>query len=298
MHGWIWLDKPAGITSTQALGKVRRIVHPQKIGHGGTLDPLATGVLPLALGEATKTIPYVMDHRKRYRFTVRWGQARNTDDAEGEVTARSDVRPTQAEIMAVLPRFMGEIAQVPPAFSAVKVDGRRAYAAARAGEEVQLKSRTVTIHAMRLEAVPSSDEAVFSVACSKGTYVRSLARDMGEILGCYGHITALRRTAVGKIGEQCIISLDKLEELVHSAPAERWLHPCDAVLDDILAWHADEDALSMLRHGQCVPCPVSVQRQVHASERGAVVRVYGGDIFAALAKEDAGILRPTRIFNL
>src|SRR5262245_44429901 len=191
VNGWLIIDKPSGVTSTQVVGKMRRLFNAAKAGHGGTLDPLATGILPIALGEATKTIPYIMDGRKRYRFTIRWGEARATDDAEGAVTATSDRRPSEAEIRAALPGFVGEIEQVPPTYSAIHVDGARAYDLARAGEAVDLAPRVVTIHSFGLVSLDDPDHATFDVASGKGAYMRALGRDLALSLGTCGHISAL-----------------------------------------------------------------------------------------------------------
>ncbi|MCB1434553.1 MAG: tRNA pseudouridine(55) synthase TruB, partial [Alphaproteobacteria bacterium] len=218
VHGWVILDKPYGMTSTQAVGKVRWLFNAQKAGHGGTLDPLATGLLPIALGEATKTVSHAMDGRKIYRFTAHWGEERSTDDLEGEVTAQSVERPTVTQIEAILPRFTGEIQQAPPAFSAIKVAGERAYDLARAGEAVDLAPRPVHIEDLNLVDIPDTDHATFEVTCGKGTYIRSLARDMGRALACLGHVSMLRRIAVGPFTETDMISLEKLEELRHKAP--------------------------------------------------------------------------------
>jgi tRNA pseudouridine55 synthase len=207
ISGWIVIDKPTGLTSARVVGRVRQLYQAAKAGHAGTLDPLATGVLPIAMGEATKTVPYVTDDRKSYRFTLRWGVATSTDDLEGDVIARSDQRPDRAAIEAVLPSFTGRIAQVPPRYSAVKVEGRRAYDRARAQETFELRSRLVEIDAIGLIDQPSFDEATFEVICGKGTYMRSLARDLGETLGTRAHITALRRLAVGPFTEGHAISL-------------------------------------------------------------------------------------------
>src|SRR5215831_4081748 len=182
IHGWLVLDKPPGMTSTQAVSRVRHLYYARKAGHAGTLDPLATGVLPIAFGEATKTVPYAVEGAKHYRFTVRWGAATNTDDAEGEITSRSDLRPSRAAIEAVLARFTGEVLQVPPAFSAIKVDGNRAYDLARSGEAVELKARRVSIDRLSLLDMPGPDTCVFEARCGKGTYVRALARDLGAAL--------------------------------------------------------------------------------------------------------------------
>ena len=210
MHGWLVLDKPVGMTSTQAVGAIKRLFTRKRAGHAGTLDPLASGCLPIALGEATKTVPFVMDGRKVYRFTVRWGEERDTDDADGRVTATSDARPTRAAIEALLPRFTGTIAQVPPRFSAIKIEGERAYDLARDGETVELAARPVEIHRLELVDMPDADHAEFEAECGKGTYVRALARDIGRALGCFGHVEALRRKAVGPFGENDMISLEQL----------------------------------------------------------------------------------------
>ena len=211
VSGWLVLDKPEGMGSTQAVGKLRWLFQAQKAGHAGTLDPLATGVLPIAFGEATKTMPYVTDGGKAYRFTVRWGVATNTDDSQGEVIATSDERPTREAVEALLPRFTGTISQVPPQFSAVKIDGERAYKRAREGEDVEIAAREVEIDTFEL--VSHGEESVFEVECGKGTYVRALARDMGEMLGCHGHVTSLRRTFVEPFEEEDAVPLDRLTAL-------------------------------------------------------------------------------------
>src|SRR5262247_3920546 len=197
VHGWVVLDKPVGMTSTHAVSVMKRLFNARRAGHAGTLDPLASGALPIALGEATKTVPFVMDGRKLYRFMVRWGEERDTDDAEGRVIARSDDRPSSDAVRSLLPSFTGCIAQVPPRFSAVKIEGERAYDLARDGETISLEPRPVEIHRLALIRMPDPDTAEFEAECGKGTYVRSLARDMGRALGCLGHIAALRRQAVG-----------------------------------------------------------------------------------------------------
>src|SRR5437868_5632645 len=217
VHGWIVLDKPVGMTSTHAVGVVKHLFQAKRAGHAGTLDPLASGVLPIALGEATKTVSFVMDGRKQYRFTVRWGEERDTDDAEGRVAASSEQRPSADAIRALIPRFTGTITQVPPRFSAIKIDGERAYDLAREGAVVELEARPVDIHSLDLVEMPDADHAVFAAECGKGTYVRAIARDMGRELGCFGHVSALRRTAVGSFTEANAITLDRLESL---APAE------------------------------------------------------------------------------
>src|SRR5262252_1898909 len=197
VHGWVVLDKPVGMTSTHAVSVIKRLFAAKRAGHAGTLDPLASGCLPIALGDATKTVPFVVDGRKVYRFVVRWGEERDTDDAEGRVVAASDARPTPEAIAALLPTFVGAIEQVPPRFSAIKIEGERAYDIARDGEDFELKPRIVNIDRLVLLEAPDKDHTGFEAECGKGTYVRSLARDLGRALGCYGHVSALRRTAVG-----------------------------------------------------------------------------------------------------
>src|SRR5579864_4476115 len=219
VHGWIVLDKPIGMTSTYAVAVIKRLFAAKRVGHAGTLDPLASGCLPIALGEATKTVPFVFDGRKTYRFTIRWGEERDTDDAEGRVAATSTIRPDAAAIRAQLPRFTGTIDQVPPRFSAIKIDGERAYDLARDGEAVELKPRTVEIYRLELLETPDPDHAVLAAECGKGTYVRAIARDLGRALGALGHVSALRRDRVGPFGEDEMISLEQLETLCHRAAA-------------------------------------------------------------------------------
>ncbi len=297
IDGWINLDKPAGITSTQALGKVRWLLKAQKAGHGGTLDPLATGILPIALGEATKTIGFCQDHLKTYSFTILWGEERTTDDAEGEVCARSDIRPDEAAIRAVLPRFTGEIEQVPPRFSAIKVGGERAYDLARGGEEVELESRLVYIEELELlETGP--DRARFRCLCGKGTYMRSLARDMARALGTAGHIADLRREAVGPFRLENAISLEKLEEISHSA-----LLPVETVLDDIPALALNEREAARLKQGQVLHfiARPDVERLHRAGldqeHRTTALAVCNGKPIALVGVEGTDIL-PVRVLNL
>ena len=297
VHGWVILDKPLRLTSTQAVGKVRWLFNAQKAGHGGTLDPLATGLLPIALGEATKTVNYAMDGRKVYRFTARWGEERSTDDMEGEVTAQSDKRPTGAEIEAILPRFTGEILQAPPAFSAIKVVGERAYDLARAGEAVNLAPRPVQIEELWLIDMPDQDHATFEVSCGKGTYIRSLARDMGRLLGCLAHVSMLRRVSVGPFTEAHMISLEKLEELRHKAPGgnamEGALLPIETVLDGIPALAVDEEQAQRLRQGQSV-----LLRGANAPIAEDAVLVTLGGKPVGIAAIEQGSLKPKRLFNL
>ncbi len=292
IDGWVVLDKPVGLGSTPAVSRVRRLFGAQKAGHGGTLDPLASGVLPIALGEATKTVPFVMDGRKEYRFTLRFGQARSTEDAEGEVTATSELRPTDAEIRSALAAFVGDIEQVPPAFSALKVEGKRAYDLARAGELVDLKPRRVLIERLELLGRPDTDHADFVVSCGKGTYIRSLGRDLAQALGTVGHLSALRRTAAGPFREEAAISLSKLEALGHIPALLGALAPVATALDDIPALALTEAQADRLRHGQ----PVLLTRDAPPS--GALLRAETGSRLVALVRSDGTSLKPVRVFNL
>src|SRR5512144_1934124 len=233
LNGWLVIDKPAGITSAAVVSTVRRATGAAKAGHGGTLDPLATGILPIALGEATKTVSYVVDGLKLYCFTVKWGEERSTDDAEGEISTVSEVRPGEAELRGVLDRFRGEIEQVPPTFSAIKVAGERAYALARADRSVELTARRVYVDSLELVVCPNVDCAVFRVSAGKGVYMRALARDLGRALGTFGHVTALRRLAVGPFLEDHAITLDKVQELAHSGQLIAHILPVGAALADI-----------------------------------------------------------------
>jgi tRNA pseudouridine55 synthase len=292
LDGWLVIDKPIGRSSAQIVGRIKYLIKQAgskyKVGHGGTLDPLATGVLPIAIGEATKTVAYVMDGRKCYRFTVTWGEARNTDDAEGEVIETSDKRPSRPEIEATLANFTGEISQVPPIYSALKVSGQRAYALARANKEVALQSRLVLISSLTL-LENDHETASFEVHCGKGTYVRSLARDLACALGTVGYISALRRTMVGPFLENVAISLDKVESLVHSARLAANVLSIEAPLADIPALELNELDAQRLRLGQEIAVADSDAKTVRARSGGRLV---------ALAKIEMGKLRPLRVFNL
>jgi tRNA pseudouridine55 synthase len=298
VHGWVVLDKPVGMTSTHAVAAVKRLFQCKRAGHAGTLDPLASGCLPIALGEATKTVPFVMDGRKAYRFTVRWGEERDTDDADGQVTATSGERPARAAIEALLPRYTGLIAQVPPRFSAIKVDGERAYDLARDGEAVELEARPVEVHGLTLVNAPDADHAEFQAECGKGTYVRSLARDLGRALGCYGHIRALRREAVGPLGEDAMISLEELTSLCHRAAAGEAsladaLLPVETALDDIPALAVSQADAARLQRGQAV----LLRGRDAPIFRGTVYVTASGQL-VALAEVDRGEIVPKRVFNL
>ena len=298
VHGWVVLDKPVGMTSTHAVGAVKRLFQAKRVGHAGTLDPLASGCLPIALGEATKTVPFVMNSRKIYRFTVRWGEERDTDDAEGRVTASSEQRPARAAIEALMPRFTGAIAQVPPCFSAIKIEGERAYDLARDGQTVTLAARPIDIHRFELVNVPDPDHAEFEAECGKGAYVRALARDMGRAFGCFGHIAALRRQSVGAFGENELISLEQLAAMCHRAAAgevnlAEALMPVETALDDIPALAISRADAARLQRGQTV-----LLRGRDAPIFRGVVYVTASGHLVALAEVDRGEIVPKRVFNL
>jgi tRNA pseudouridine55 synthase len=319
IDGWINLAKPLGITSADAVNKVKWLLKPQKIGHAGTLDPLATGVLPLALGEGTKCVNLLMDAKKVYEFSVTFGQRRATDDAEGEVVATSEVMPSEAQIQGVLAQFTGEIMQLPPAYSALKVAGKRAYDLARAGEVVVLQPRPVTVYALELIAPPpvggrpgggwelappypendplltsprrggGRGTAHFRATVSKGTYIRSLGRDLAQVLGSEGYISRLHRAAVGPFTDADAISLDFLEESVHkAAPSEGsplWLTPLEAALDDIPALALDGGQLNQLRHGQRVTLETSMPDApqiavLHDGKLAGLARIEGNQVIS------------------
>ncbi len=298
VHGWVVLDKPVGMTSTHAVSVIKRLFTARRAGHAGTLDPLASGLLPIALGEATKTVPFVMDGRKTYRFTVRWGEERDTDDAEGRVTGTQPVRPSGDEIRALIPQFTGAIMQVPPRFSAIKVEGERAYDLARDGEVVELMPREVDIHRLELVETPDPDHAVLAAECGKGTYVRALARDLGHALGCLGHVARLRRTIVGPFGEPHMISLERLESLCHRAASGEGslaalLLPVETALDDIPALAVSRADAARLQRGQAV-----LLRGRDAPVLRGPVSVKAAGQLVALAEVDRGEILPKRVFNL
>jgi tRNA pseudouridine55 synthase len=295
VNGWLVLDKPVGMTSTHAVSVVKRLLQAKRAGHAGTLDPLASGLLPIALGEATKTVPFVMDGRKIYRFTVRWGEERDTDDAEGRATEISAERPTAEAIRALIPRFSGLIEQVPPRFSAVKIGGESAYDLARDGEAVELAPRPIEVHHLELVETPDSDHSVLAAECGKGTYVRALARDMGRALGCFGHVTALRRTAVGPFAEQNAIALETLQRMAPDDPmiAAAALLPVEAGLAALPALRVSSADAGRLARGQAV---LLRGRDAPVMEGWVSVSAQGG--LVALAQVEKGELRPRRIFNL
>ena len=294
LHGWLNVDKPSGMSSAHVVARVRRLAGGVKVGHAGTLDPLATGVLPLALGEATKTCAFVVGRSKTYRFSVAWGEERDTDDVMGRVVATSPARPSQDDIRLALAQFTGDIDQVPPDYAAVKVAGRRAYAMARRGETVCLTSRTARVERFELVGEPNSGAAEFEVRCGKGTYVRALARDLARYLGTCGHVSALRRTAVGQFHEADAISLDKLATVMHSPELDHHLRGVATVLADIPALAVTDSQACRLRCGQAITCGQAVT--AIREERG-IVRAMAGDGPVALAQIAEGVVRPVRVFN-
>jgi tRNA pseudouridine55 synthase len=302
IHGWVILDKPQGLTSTQAVAAVRRIFDAKKAGHAGTLDPMATGILAIALGEATKTVPYAMDADKVYRFTAVWGESRDSDDAEGKVTGTSASRPSQAEIEALLPRFTGTLNQVPPAYSAIKVAGERAYDLARDGEEVVLAPRPVQVFEARL-LTAEPDQAEFEIRCGKGTYVRSWVRDIAQALGTLGHVTALRRTRLGGWDEKSAVSLETLTPFMHSPAAFGYLRPLSTALDGIPALAVSGPDTVRIRSGN----PILIRANIFARMKDGFGdgELSGLTVFlkdeegqpVALAEIAEGELRPFRVFN-
>ncbi|MBX9621210.1 MAG: tRNA pseudouridine(55) synthase TruB [Alphaproteobacteria bacterium] len=289
IHGWVVVDKPLGMSSAMVVAKIRRLFKIKKVGHGGTLDPMATGVLPIALGEATKTLSYVLNGRKAYRFEVKWGEARTTDDREGEVITTSNKRPTEEEIQKVLPLFKGKIQQVPPPYSALKIDGKRAYALAREGKEVILEPREVEIESLALLQV-SPDSALFEVTCSKGTYVRSLGRDLALALRTVGYILSLRRLMAGPFQEKSAILLDSLLQIGHNKELKAYVLPLQDALVDILALEIQGYDAEKLRQGQIIPTS-------HVSDEEVILVLSEGNP-QALAKVRAGKIVPIRVFNL
>ena len=314
VHGWINLDKPVGMSSAKAVAIVRRVFNAAKAGHGGTLDPLASGVLPIALGEATKTVAYAMEGTKSYAFTVTWGAQTTTDDLEGDVIETSPLRPTQAAITATIPEFTGDVLQAPPAFSAIKIDGKRAYELAREAVRSsgsvgadgladlsvmpEMEPRPVRIGALLLHAL-TAEEATFHVTCGKGTYIRSLARDIARQLGTVGHVSMLRRLAVGPFTEGSSISLDFLQTLEHSAAAFEHMHPVVSALDDIPAFPISEDEAARFRHGQTLSITsASAQARFASLQPDVIAIALCGEQPVALVTAKASELRPVRVFNL
>jgi tRNA pseudouridine55 synthase len=299
IHGWMVIDKPGTMSSNAVVGAVRRLTGAAKVGHGGTLDPLATGLLPIALGEATKTVSYAMDGTKVYRFSIRWGEQRATDDTEGDVTATSDVRPNEAAIHAALKNFIGTIDQVPPIYSAIKVNGQRAYALARADKPVELESRQIRIDNFELVGMPDSDHSEFEVVSGKGAYMRGLARDLALAVGTVGHIATLRRIRVGPFTEEHAISLEKLESLGHSAPLVDFLLPVQTALADIPALALTETEAQRIRQGQAIAVlPVASRSPSEKVIQGSVVCAMADGKPVALATIMGGEICPQRVLNL
>lgn len=295
VHGWLVLDKPFGLTSTHALAQVKRLFNAQKAGHAGTLDPLATGILPIAFGEATKTVSYAVDGEKSYRFVVRWGVETTTDDAEGPAAKTSELRPSPEAIEQQLAHFTGEIMQVPPQFSAIKVDGDRAYDLARAGETIELVARPVIVDALRIIEHTDAETTVFEADCGKGTYVRALARDMGRALGCYGHVVGLRRTRVGPFSEDNAVTIDEVREIAEAEGAvslEGMLQPVEAALDSLTELSISPSDAASLCSGQ----PVLIRGRDAPVLSGPVYAMSKGRLIA-LGEMDRGAIRPTRVFN-
>ncbi|MFK5979701.1 MAG: tRNA pseudouridine(55) synthase TruB [Rhizobiaceae bacterium] len=292
ISGWIVLDKPVGIGSTQCVSKIKWLYKAAKAGHAGTLDPLASGMLPIALGEATKTVPYVMDGQKTYRFTVTWGGETNTDDLEGAFVNQSDARPNEADIVAILPDYMGDVEQIPPAYSAIKIDGVRAYKLARDGEEVEIEPRIVEIYTIEIVSHDEGNSTVFQVECGKGTYVRALARDMGRQLGCFGHITELRRTAVGPFNEDDLIPLSELTELEEDLDGlDAEILATGVVLDEVPEITVDNMQANRIRSGNSV-----LLRGRDAPAFAEEAYAAYGDELVALGFVEKGSFNPKRVF--
>ncbi|MDD9725411.1 tRNA pseudouridine(55) synthase TruB [Roseovarius sp. SK2] len=292
ISGWLIVDKPSGVTSTAVVNKVRWALQAKKAGHAGTLDPDATGVLAVALGEATKTVPFITDALKAYRFLVRLGQATNTDDAEGEVVAESSERPSDEDIKSALSRFVGDIQQVPPKFSAVKIDGERAYKRAREGEEFEVSARPLWVEELLLTDRPDADTVELEMICGKGGYVRSIARDLGEALGCYGHVASLRRIWSGPFCTADGVTMEQVEAMAHDPALDAYLRPLEEGLSELPRVSCNEMSAARLRHGN--PAPVI----------GGDVE-YGGECWAALKGQavavghfKGGDLYPSRVFNV
>lgn len=290
INGWLVVDKPVGMTSTKVVSIVKRLTRAQKVGHAGTLDPMASGVLPIALGEATKTVQYAMNAAKQYQFTVKFGIETDSYDADGNITNSGGRIPSEQEINSVMGDFIGDIEQTPPAYSAIKVDGKRAYDLARVGQDVELKSRKVHIDSLELTGNPSPDEFSFTVNCGKGTYVRALARDIAYKLGTYGHLTMLRRSKVGKFWVANAILLEKLEEIVHNGALFEELMPVETALDDILVFNINKAASDKIRNGQKLEIDES------AADFAKAYAWYDNKVVAIGTIENKRF-KPDRVFN-
>lgn len=291
IHGWLVVDKPAGISSNAVVNKVRWAMDAKKAGHAGTLDPEATGVLAVALGEATKTVPYITDALKAYEFTVRLGQATNTDDAEGEVILESDARPSDEDIQAALAQFTGDIMQVPPKFSAVKIDGERAYKLARDGEDVEIAARPLWVEELVMVSRPDADHVTLEMTCGKGGYVRSIARDLGEALGCHGHVRNLRRIWSGPFDAEDGVSIELIEELAKTGELDAYLRPLEEGLQDMPELKASAEGATRLKHGNpgmVLASDVEYGDEAWASYEGKAV---------AVGTYRSGELHPSRVFN-
>ncbi len=293
LDGWLIIDKPYQMGSTAVVGRLKRILHPSKIGHAGTLDPLATGVLPIALGQATKTIPYVMDGDKTYQFEVTWGSETETDDLEGAVVHASDKRPSLEEVKAVIPSFCGQIEQVPPVYSALKVNGKRAYELARAGEKVVLKPRLITVHELKILSY-TEQKTLFEVRCSKGTYVRSLGHDLGRKLGCFGHVSSLRRTKCGPFDLSHSILLEIFEKEEYNA-SDLSLIPVLTALDDILVLAVDWEEAQSLVQGKFLKAAL-FSSQLQGVAEQTVLTIKCQEQLIALARYERGLIKPFRVF--
>lgn len=292
ISGWLVVDKPAGITSTAVVNKVRWALQARKAGHAGTLDPAATGVLAVALGEATKTVPYVTDALKAYEFLVRFGQRTNTDDAEGKVIASSDIRPTDQEVKDALTAFLGDIEQVPPQYSAVKIDGERAYKRARDGEEMELSARPLWVEEILVTDRPDADHVTLEMVCGKGGYVRSIARDLGEALGCHGHVAWLRRVWSGPFRAEEGLSLEQVEAMAQSPELDDHLLPLELGLSELPRVSCSEESAARLRNGN------AAQVIAQDLEFGAECWVACADKPVAIGRYRGGMLDPSRVFNL
>ena len=289
VNGWVNLDKPVGVTSTQAVAQLKFLFNAKKVGHAGTLDPLASGILPIAFGEATKTVTVVQEGTKAYRFAVRWGEETETDDAEGQIVARSDARPSPAEIAALLPRFIGVISQIPPQYSAIKIAGERAYDLAREGQEFEIAARDITVH--KLELVSSEpNEALFEAECGKGAYVRAIARDLGRALGCFGHVVLLRRTRVGPFWAEHAFGLEALRDSSEARAAA--LLSVEAGLSELNRISVDRSGAAILRRGQKL-----LLRGSGAPGEGPAYTVCLGTP-VSVGHVEGGEFVSTRVFNL
>ncbi len=299
VNGWLILDKASGITSTGAVNRVKRLFDARKAGHGGTLDPIATGLLPIAFGEATKTVSHVMDGTKSYHFTLRWGIETDTDDIEGDPIESSDVRPEPDDVERALSAFRGRIQQTPPKFSAIKINGNRAYDLARENKPVNLMPRPIDIFDIHIADMPDEDHTIFSVTSGKGAYMRALARDIARAVGSVGHVSALRRTAVGPFTEADAISLDELESFGQIADREEKLLPVETALDDIPALVVTESEAALLRNGRAVSLLQKVDLQRIADfNQGDTVLAKTKNKPVALAHYAAGEVKPFRVLNL